>query len=341
MTIALAIPNDARRPARHPQQRPGRREQPDERHEPQREVADREPRDERPDGRRGGERAQRDLLLLGAAVEDAIDEHRPADDRGRERVAGQEGHEGRRRERQALEQARIDERVRPAEAADDREDRRDDGEGRQRGAREQRVEPADVGAAEERHGDQPTAERDRPDDRADDVDAAAPSRRLPAGRRRPGDEQGADPDRDVDVEDPPPRRREQGVERAARRGPDRLERALDVQPAEDRRPDERPGRHPEEGERADDAERPRPGVALEQVRCRRGGDRDEDAAAQPLDDPAGDQLVDRLGPAGQQRADREQGERDQEQAARAPDVGQAARQRHCDDVGEQVAVHDP
>ena len=43
--------------------------------------------------------------------------------------------------------------------------------------------------------------------------------------------------------------------------------------------DERPGGHPEEGQRADDPERPRPVVALEEVRGRGRPDRDEDAAA--------------------------------------------------------------
>ena len=63
-----------------------------------------------------GERAEREALLVGAAVEHAVDEDGAADDRGRERVAGEQRDEGRGRERQDPEQPRVEERVGAAQA---------------------------------------------------------------------------------------------------------------------------------------------------------------------------------------------------------------------------------
>ena len=71
---------------------------------------------------------------------------------------------------------------------------------------------------------------------------------------------------------------------------------------EDRRPDDRPGGHAEERQRADDAERAGRAGAAEQVRRGRRPDRDEDAATDRLDEAGGDELVERLGGAGQRRA---------------------------------------
>ena len=67
----------------------------------------------------------------------------------------------------------------------------------------------------------------------------------------------------------------------------------------------------------------------------------QDAAAERLDEPRGDQLVERSGrgPASSDR--REDDQRAQEQPARAPQVGQATGERHRDDVHQQVAVDDP
>ena len=73
---------------------------------------------------------------------------------------------------------------------------------------------------------------------------------------------------------------------------------------QDRRADDGPGGHAEEREGTDDAERARPRRAAEQVRRCRGPDRDEDAAADRLDEPCRDQLVHRLGRPRERRAER-------------------------------------
>ena len=63
---------------------------------------------------------------------------------------------------------------------------------------------------------------------------------------------------------------------------------------EDRGPEERTGGHAEERQRADDAEGARASRAAEQVRRGRRPDRDEDAAADRLDEPGRDELVEVL-----------------------------------------------
>ena len=165
--------------------------------------------------------------------------------------------------------------------------------------------------------------------------------RLPAARRGPSDQQRDDPDRDIEIEDPAPGRGERVGERRVGGDPEPEQAALDVQPAEDRRAEERPRRHPQERQRADDAKRSRPVIALEQVRRGRRPDRDKHPAADPLDHPTEDQLVHRLGPARHQRPGDEHDQRRQEELPGAPDVGDPPRERHRDDVGEQVAVDDP
>ena len=82
-------------------------------------------------------------------------------------------------------------------------------------------------------------------------------------------------------------------------------------------------------------------MALEQMRCRRRPDGNEDAAADALDDPADDQLVEALSASRDDRSDDEDDQRAEEQAAGSPDVREATGQRHRDDIGEQVAVDDP
>ena len=91
--------------------------------------------------------------------------------------------------------------------------------------------------------------------------------------------------------------------------PEALQAATRVEPAEDRGPEERAGRHPEERQRTDDPERARPSMALEEVRGGRRPDRNEDAATDPLDDPARNELVDRLTAAGDEAANDEDDER--------------------------------
>ncbi len=160
-----------------------------------------------------------------------------------------------------------------------------------------------------------------------------------SARRGPGEGDGDDPDRDVDVEHPAPGRVEDRRGRAGQAG--RLEGLGGVDRGEDRRPDDGPGRHAEEGQRADHAERPRSSRATEQVRRRRGPDRDQDAATDRLDQPRGDELIERLRGAGQGRAHREDDECADEQPAGAPQVGQPAGHRHRQDVDQQIAVDDP
>ena len=77
---------------------------------------------------------------------------------------------------------------------------------------------------------------------------------------------------------------------------------LGVDRLEHGRSHERAGGHAQEGQRADDAQRPRPGRALEHVRGGGSGDGDDRAAAHGLDEASGDQLVEVLGRAGQERA---------------------------------------
>ena len=81
---------------------------------------------------------------------------------------------------------------------------------------------------------------------------------------------------------------------------------------QDRSADERPGGHSQEGERADYAQGARPSGALEHVRGGGGGDGDDRAAAERLDEPRGDELVQALGEPGQERPESEDGEGDQE-----------------------------
>ncbi len=67
------------------------------------------------------EGAEREALLVGTAVQDAVHEHRAAHDRRREPVAGQRRHEGGRGERQVAEQPGVEERVPDAQAAQQRQ----------------------------------------------------------------------------------------------------------------------------------------------------------------------------------------------------------------------------
>ena len=140
-----------------------------------------------------------------------------ADDRGREGVAGQQRDERRGAERQAAEQPRLEERV-GAYAG------RDDGEaivattgdrartsGTVAGSRSvpaisvvpMRVSPTS-----------PLGEREPEQERARGCRSTRPARRVPAGGRGPGRGRSATiADRDVDVEDPAPGRRQERGER--------------------------------------------------------------------------------------------------------------------------------
>ena len=344
---AAAADADGRRgrPARHHDQRADRRDEPDQRHEAQRQDPDDEPGRERADRRRPRERAQRQALVVGAAVEHAIDEHRAADDRGGQRVARQRGDHGRRREAGVAEQPRVEERVADAQPAHDGGDARDHGDDREDGGDHRRVEAAGLGlraAAEQRQRTERPDQEGREQDRADDVEAAWSPRRLPAAARGPGDDEGHDPDRDVDVEDPAPGGHQ---EAAGRSSPDSTpscdSAAAGWTRAQDRGAQERAGGHAQERQRRDEAEGPRASGAREQVRGGRRRDRDERPAADGLDEAGGDQDLEGRGHPGEQAADREHHERPQEHAPGAPQVGEPPGQRHRDDRHEQVAVDDP
>jgi len=70
-------------------------------------------------------------------------------------------------------------------------------------------------------------------------------------------------------------------------------------------------------------------------------ERDERAAPEALEHARGDQLVEPLRSPGERRTDREEGQRQQEQAARSEAIARPSGQRHRRHVGEQVAVDDP
>ena len=149
----------------------------------------------------------------------------------------------------------------------------------------------------------------------------------------------ADPDRDVQVEDPAPRGLDDGRDRPAQ--PCRGDDLLRVDRREDGGPDDGPGGHSEEGQGADDAECPRARGTTEQVRRRGGPDRHEHASADRLDEPSRDELVEGLGGTRQGGPDREDDEGAHQQPSRAPQVGQPSGHRHRQDVDEEVAVDDP
>ena len=299
------------------------------------------PDSEGSDGGRAGQGAQRESLLVGTAVEHAIDEHRPADDRGRERVAGQERHQRGGRERPDREEPRIEERVADAQAADDPDRREDDGRGQESGRHGDRFDraPGDLGRADEGQAHEPGQQRRTEPERADDIDPAGSSRRIPAGRCRPSDDERDQADRHVDEEDPAPRRREHVLPRSSETGA--LEGVLGVERGEDRGPDERADGHAEEGQRADDPERSWSARAVVEVGGSGRPDGYQHAAAERLDQPGGDELVEALGEPGQHRADDEDGQRTMN-GRRAPHRSvEPAGQRHREDVHEQVAVDDP
>ena len=322
---------------------PGDRErQADEGHRRSERTRTAKPGAERADGRRAGERAEGQPLLVGPAVEDAVDEDGAADDRGRERVAGQQRHERRR--------ARTSGRRTAA------------GRGTGRATRSPRRTQTTVvtAAAASRNGGDPdrldrAARRSiaptsvsptspsssaRPNQSgAAHVEPPGSPRRVPAGRRRPAEEQGDQPDRDVEVEDPAPGRGEERVQRSGA-GPRRPRRGPTPRIVAPRRTARRPCR----GTSAPRRPRARAAGAGPSNRCAAAAvaDRHEHAAAGGLDEPGGDELVHRLRRPGQRRADHED--------RRAPAMnGRRAPHRSVirpasgivEDVHQQVAVDDP
>ena len=196
-----------------------------------------------------------------------------------------------------------------------------------------------VGAADQRQSQQQREEGQPEQDRPGDVQSAGPSRRIPATRRRPAEQERDEPRRHVDEEHPAPGRREQVLRRSRQpRGRDRFGR---VEGAQDGGPHERARGHPEERECADHAEGASARRPVVQMGCRSGPDGDEDPAAGRLHQAGGDQLVHGLGQSGEERSEREHGEGRQQWASCPPQVRQAAREGHRQHVDEQVAVDDP
>src|SRR5207245_4689901 len=123
----LADP-DRRRPTRHQQKAGGTEDEPRDGHEAEREDADGEAGDEGSERRGRGEGPEGQPLVVRTTGEDAVDEHRAAADRRREREAREEGDQRGGREGRPSEQARVEERVGSTQAADDGEERRNHGE---------------------------------------------------------------------------------------------------------------------------------------------------------------------------------------------------------------------
>ena len=247
------------------------------------------------------------------------------------------------------EEPRVQERVPDAQAPDDRDRSGDRGHARQDQPDRRWVRPASGTAP--RSALRPAAQQrqraERPDQergeqhRAHHVHAPAPARRVPAAARRPGQREGADAHRHVDVEDPAPCGRKRIRQGRARGNAETREGDLRVDDVQDRGAQERPGGHPQERERTDDAQGPGPAGAREQVGRGGRGHRHQRAATGRLDQPRDDQQLERGRGAGQRGADGEQAQRPEEHAAVAPQVRQPPRQRHRDDIHQQVAVDDP
>ena len=157
----------------------------------------------RPDRDRQGQRGQRRRRSVGAGIQHAVDEDRPADDRGRQRVAGQQAHPVRGGEARVGEQARVDQRRAPAAA---RASTKPAGQRQPSAA----AQPITTGSVQPRSPGQ----RERPDARrpAPALTSSAPTRSMPARRARRLDaaghdvdqQQRDDPGRHVQEEDPLP-----------------------------------------------------------------------------------------------------------------------------------------
>ena len=195
-------------------------------------------------------------------------------------------------------------------------------------------------AADQGHPDEQAAQADREGDPAGQVDPGRAPGRVPAGRRRPGQEEGDDPDRDVDVEDPAPGRCQRRQERTTH-DPLAGKHRTGVEGAQDRSARERTGRHPQEGQPANHAEGPRPVGRSVQVGSGGRRDRHDDPAAECLHEPGRNELPEVLACPGNRRADREGEQAEHQQPASPPEVGKAAGEGHRSDVDEQIAVDDP
>ena len=205
--------------------------------------------------------------------------------------------------------------------------------------------PAISRDADERQADQPgrparAPNQDRPERRR-----SRPGRRgvsQPGEAAQASDERG-DPDRHVEVEDPAPGRDEEsrpaGPRRRRRSRPAPSSAWIAPRIAA---PANGPAAMPEERQRADDAERPRPRVrprtGARRRPCRPGPGRRHRALDEPRRRSAGRGPGPRPASADPTMNTTSAAE---EQPAGAPQVGQPAGQRHRHDVDEQIAVDDP
>ena len=174
-----------------------------------------------------------------------------------------------------------------------------------------------VGRAAEARGQHEAARGEAEQDRAEHVDARVPALLGHAQRDR-DDRQRHDPDRDVHVEDPAPRR------------------VVDEEAAE-----QRPGdaAHPED--RADHALVAAAIARRDDVADDRLGEDDEPAAAEALQRAEGDELAHALRLPAQRRPDEEDDDRALEDALAPVEVAELAVERRGDRRRQQVAGDDP
>ena len=238
--------------------------------------------EQRPERGRAGQGTEGQALLVRPAVQDAIDEDRAADDRGRERIAGEQRHERGGRERPGSRNRRGSRngswtrRPRMTTIAVS-----DHGGGQQADGHGGRLDRAagDLGRADQRQAHQAreqgaTRTGPRRRRRPDPDGVACPSPPTAAQPRTSA----TSPIGHVDVEDPAPGRREQVGQRLrrGRRRPARPPAWTDERIAA---PTNGPAAIPRNVSAPMTPEGPRPGRAVVQVGGRGRPDRDQDAAA--------------------------------------------------------------
>ena len=280
---------------------------------------------------------EHDPLLVRAGEADAIDEGGHAHDGRGQCVAGQQADQDGAAEDRLREQAQVQERLLHAQHAQDGRaagDERDDrGDGDDGNARLRFV-------ADERDRQQARGESRAEEDGPDRVHARGTRLDIPLGRGCPHVDGSQQSQRDGDVEDPAPGR-DEVVDRGATPDADRGERIAQVEPAQDERTQQRADGHPQEGGGADEAERPRAGVAAVEVARAGRGERQDGAGAGALDDAAEDEHLQGGGGAADERPECEQQQRQDHQPRQAETVCRAPSQRHGRDVGHEIGRDDP
>ena len=175
---------------------------------------------------------------------------------------------------------------------------------------------------------------------ARDIDPAGPARRLPAGRGRPGEGERDEADRDVEVEDPAPGRREERRRpvtvmpaaasaasgwtepriAAPTTGPAAIPRKVSAPTTPSARGRAAPPNRCDAAAVPTGTSTPPPTAWTSRAAMSWSSVCDAPASAEPID---------------------EDDQRAHEQPADAPQVGQPAGDRHRQDVDQQVAVDDP